>query len=319
MINEVKNPWENMHLSSTRRTDFNTQFNIFWVIDLHGSFGLLVKFNEGVVSSDFIYNIKGIFIRKIGSNDIVTDVYLFLKDNKDWEIFLSLCIDLLNVSRKCKSESELITLLKYRLKRWQKFLSQDNSLLMNEQKQMGLFAELLCLKDYIIPNFQSGSAVVSWTGPDFDKQDFSLENLFIEVKSFVSSKGAIVAISSLHQLINTIKPLFLFCVGLRRDERGLTIEDLNVSICLLLEKTGGDAKEIYESKLAQYGHMPGLSETNLYRFACDQISIYSVTADFPKITPNDVPSQIISAEYRIDLSRCEKFRTDLNYFLRKND
>jgi hypothetical protein len=40
---------------------------------------------------------------------------------------------------------------------------------MNLHKQMGLFSELLCLRDIILPRYGVEQAIISWVGPDFDK------------------------------------------------------------------------------------------------------------------------------------------------------
>ena len=38
MTNNV-NPWKNMPESSQRRVDYKTEYNLFWVTDLKGSYG----------------------------------------------------------------------------------------------------------------------------------------------------------------------------------------------------------------------------------------------------------------------------------------
>jgi hypothetical protein len=318
MTSSINNPWVKMYLSSTRRIDFKTSFNFFWVNNDLGKYGFLIKFDHPVINNEFVDKIKGLTIIKRIKETHVTDLFLLLNNNDDWQIFLSLCNDLFDISSRCQNESELIIVLNNRLKRWQKFLSQDNRTLMTEKRQMGLLTELLCLKDYIYPYFQINQAVISWVGPDFDKQDFSIEDTLIEVKSFVSSKGAIIRISSLHQLANNIKPLFLFSFGISRDENGFSIEDLISSISVLFNNTNNDSKEIFESKLAEYGYIEGITTPPFYKFRIDIVRAYSVSHNFPKILPCDVQSQITSAEYSIDLSKCGEFEVEIKSVFKPN-
>ena len=308
----MQNPWTNMHLSSTRRVDSNNRFNFFWINNERGSFGLHLNVAIPLPDVEFIDKIKGVTIIKRTFENNSGDIYLILNNNSDWEIFLTLCNDLFEFTNGCENENNLIAKFNFRLKRWQKFLSRGNSISMPETRQMGLLTELLFLRDYICPNIDIKQAIVCWVGSDFDKQDFSLSKVLVEVKSFITSKGAVIKISSLQQLVNTNKPLFLVSFGISRNENGLSILDLIDSIKSQIGEKYFESDELFESRLAEYGYIEGITETPFYKFSIDTIRAYSVTADFPKILPQDVQTQIVSVEYSIDLSKCNEFFVEID-------
>jgi hypothetical protein len=306
MINS-NNIWLNLHHGSSRRIDSKSQFNIFWICDERGRYGLRIGFSGILGENEFIDKIKGVQIIKSIRKDQGSDLYLVLNEANDWNIFYSFCSDLIDTCEKCTTEVELIAKLSKRVRRWQYFLSESKLLSMTEIQQMGLFAELQFLKEILLPNLQSGDAILSWVGCDFDKQDFSLLNSLVEVKSYISSKGSTVKISSLHQLVSDIKPLFLFAFGLTKTNNGVRIIDVihEINECL-----SDDNKDLFAQKLAQYGYIEGVTEEPFYRFNLDNVRAFAVTEDFPRIIPNQIKEQIVDVQYALDLQRCQNFRVE---------
>jgi len=311
MIEEVPNPWHGMHANATRRVDHKSIHNFHWVKDQNSRFGILVIFDTLENESELITKIQGLTIIKRIDNSVL-ELYLIINDNKDWEIFYTLCNDLVKVSADCGRPEKLIKVINNRLKRWQKFLSQGKILAMTEIQQMGLLTELHFLLNVLVPDSSATEAILAWVGPDFDKQDFSIKNAFVEIKSFISSKGPFVRISSLHQLNFTIKPLFMIACALSRSEIGISILDLIGQINGLFQETENLIREDFENKLAQYGFLFNITEPPFYKWTIDSVVAYSVIDRFPKLLSTDVPNQIISAEYTIDLSKCSEFETDIN-------
>ena len=306
----MENPWLNLEPLSSRRIDSTIMHNFFWIMDDHGRFGIRISLNQLIRLPDDAPKLKGIEIIIRNSDSGTAELYLILNNNSEWQIFLSLCNDLFDNSINCKDDEQLMTFAIGRLLKWQKFLSQNSSRAMTEQQQMGLITELVCLKDFIIPNFSIQESILSWVGPDFDKQDFSLEAFFIEVKSYISSKGSIVRISSLGQLNNSIKPLYLLAFGISRTENGFTVPAIVDSLKGII---GIDLinLEVFENKLAQYGYIENFTEPPFYSYKTDIVTSYTVSDDFPKILSGQVKPQITAAEYSIDLARCSDFEMNL--------
>ena len=46
MTDEIKNPWENMEISTQRRVNIDTQRDYFWMTDLQGNYGFYLKKRE---------------------------------------------------------------------------------------------------------------------------------------------------------------------------------------------------------------------------------------------------------------------------------
>ncbi len=311
MTNSTNNPWNSIHNSAKRRVDAKHRFNIFWLVNEKGKYGLAIILDNLYGNYEFIDHIKGVsIIRKLNKNS-PGEIYLVVNRNEDWEIFLALCLDLIQVSAKCETAERLIKHVNGRLKRWQLFLSNDNRLTLSLQKQMGLLAELIVLRDLVMPSFPISYGLNSWVGADYDKQDFALSNSTLEVKSYITTKGEIVKISSLHQL-EDLRPLFLVAIGFTINPQGISILDVIHEINEEINEDDFESKEIFDNKLAAYGYIDGVTPEPFYQFTSDAINAYKVIEGFPRILSNDVKPQILSVEYTIDLRRCLEFRLELN-------
>jgi len=315
MTRRNENPWENMAESSQRRIDSETLHNLFWITDLLGNYGFCLRRNRIFEHFENTVNLKGISILKRNSQDGFGELFLILNKKEDWQIFYALCKDLVTAACRYDSEDQMISAVEVRLRRWQQLLKQERKQEMTIEKQMGLFAELLCLRDIIAMKTGIRQAVFSWVGPEFDKQDFLIDNAVIEVKSYRTSKGAVVHITSAHQLHSEKEPLFLVSYGLTLSDNGLSIEDIIQDIKELLGKGSSDALDVFENKLMEYGYIPEIINEPLYQFIVDKRRAFFVSDEFPKIFPCHIKSQIISVSYCIDLSKCAEYEVTSDSFL----
>ena len=87
MTNNV-NPWKNMPESSQRRVDYKTEYNLFWVTDLKGSYGFWLQTVEVFKKTDDTVKLKGISVLKRNSKKNYGEFFLILNKKEDWEIFL---------------------------------------------------------------------------------------------------------------------------------------------------------------------------------------------------------------------------------------
>ena len=200
-MTNTSNPWQDMQESTQRRIKSNTPHNLFWITDLEGNYGFLLQSKDLFTDVKSPANLKGIQLLKRNSTYKYGELFLVLNDKEDWQIFYTLCNDLTSITDNYDSDKAMISAVEVRLKRWQQLLQQDRNQIMNLQRQMGLFCELLCLRDIILPKYGVEQAIISWVGADFDKQDFLLDNAIIEIKSYKTSKGQTAYISSIKQLI----------------------------------------------------------------------------------------------------------------------
>lgn len=206
----ISNPWLSMGTLSQRRVDtITSKHNLFWIIDDINNYGLYFKTTNKFSVEPSKLNLKGIRVLKRNTNDGVCEFCIVLNDQSDWQIFLLLCNDLIVVANKYFDEVKMINSVEMRLVKWQKLLKQNKNNEMTIERQMGLFSELMFLKDILIPNLGIKNSINSWVGAEFDKQDFLIDHSAIEVKSYKTSKGSIITISSALQL-QSEKDFFIF-------------------------------------------------------------------------------------------------------------
>jgi len=310
MINN-RNPWLNMKESAQRRVESVNTHSIYWITDLEGKYGFCLQSKNIFKDIKPPASLKGISVLKRNSNHKNGELFLVLNKKEDWQIFHTLCEDLISITHKYDNDEAMIAAVEVRLKRWQQLLRYERNIVLSLEAQMGLFSELLTLKEILVPKVGIEQSVISWVGADFDKQDFLLANAIIEVKSYRTSKSPIVHISSLQQLYSDKEPLYLLTYGLTQADNGMSIDILVNDVYELLENKSAEVRDIFDNKLIEYGFIPELIEKSLFKFIVDKRRIYDITDEFPKILPQDVSSQILTVKYSIDLLQCSEFEVDI--------
>lgn len=315
MMTNGINPWANMSASSQRRIDFKTHHNLFWVKDFHGNYGFCLQTKNRFNIDENTIRLKGISIIKRNIDKENVELFLILGKEQDWEIFLALCGDLIAATKKYDSDLEMINAVENRLKRWQQLLKQVKNQELTIEKQMGLFSELMSLRDFVARKNGMKSAILSWVGPQLDKQDFLLDDMVIEVKSHRTSKGDYAHISSHMQLNSEKEPFYLFSYALTSSENGLSIEDISQSIINQLVGESNDVIDLFNSKLMEYGYIPEIIKEPLQKFIVDKLKIFHLSDTFPKISSGDVRSEIVAVKYTIDLSQCSDYEVKIESLL----
>lgn len=312
MTRPLENPWHNMQSDTARRVDVETRHDFFWITDIESRYGLLIRFKFVLSDIEIENKVKGISVVKASDGDL-GKLYFILNNNKDWEIFLSVCTDLVLMANQCQDEIRMIAVINQRIRRWQRFLSENNTACMPEILQMGLLTELYCLFYSLIPAFVYKESILGWVGPDADKKDFSLSDFFIEVKSFISSKGRIVKISSLQQLDHKIKPLFLVSYGLTKTDHGISVIDMISAINNNIPVEDHETRDIFENRLAAYGFIQNITEAPFYTYTVDLSKSYLVSDSFPKISSVSIDARIVTVQYSLDLAKCASHEAPLPF------
>jgi hypothetical protein len=313
----TNNPWENMSSSKRRRIDTTSGHNIFWMTDLNGNYGFYLQSNILFENTSIQLNIKGISTYKRNTENY-GELFLVLNDNEEWQLFLVLCEDLISITHKYDNENAMINAVENRLSRWQKLLKYEKTEDMSVEKQMGLFTELICIQTILQEKIGLKNAINSWVGADFDKQDFLLDDLIIEVKSFKTSKSPLIKISSKYQLYSEKEPIYLLTYGLTQTDNGKTIKCLFNELKKMMHEDY-EIIEIFEDKLIQYGFAPYNENQKLYSFIVDSSHLYYIRDNFPKLTPLDMRSEITKVNYTIDLTHCSDYLTTVEEIFTKKD
>lgn len=305
-------PWDEMPPNSQRRVNGVELHSLFWLKDIGGRYGFYVNLNFlNHTNQSYVNDLKGISITRRSTND-KSELILFLEHPDEYlDIFFALCKDLIDVVLREKNEAFLIDIIEQRITKWHQFLKLKSRHEFSIETQMGLFGELQCMLDFVIPKAGIKDSIFSWVGPDFDKQDFLLSDKILEVKTYRTSKAPIVTISSAYQLYSEKEKLFLVAYGISQCENGKTILDLISDINQYLKDEAFEVRDLFEKKLLEYGYFPN-EKHELYSFITDVVHAYEISKEFPKITPIELHHDIVQVKYKIDLLKCKQFEVKLN-------
>lgn len=242
------------------------------------------------------------------------DIYqlrLVLRNQDHADIFGSLCANLIEATRGIEQEKarEAVPIVLSRLARWQGMLRPGSSELLPENAQIGLYGELLFLRDVAAIRFPLEEAVRSWRGPYGDEQDFSLGSALVEVKTQRDTADRKLGVSSLEQLDTVSGPVFICHQTLGDGDDpafGCSLGQLVAEIVAATRADGAVATDTFLAALYETGY----SDRDEYMSPCRSLGIrtvYRVTEGFPRIVPSMVDSGVLRAQYTVAISAVEPF------------
>lgn len=303
----MSNPWENLtRLTKYRVKDVNVHL-AFWIVDGKNRVGLMIQGNESSFTEDHLITLKGIDVI-LDTTSAPNKLILLLNSRDDLEIFEVLCRDLISVLATNETDADMISKVALRLLRWKKLLQQDTINNFSLQKQMGLFGELIFLKEVLREHIGLENSIRFWGGPKFEKQDFILQSSAIEIKTYKTSSEKIIEISSKEQLYTPKENLYLTVYALSENPNGYTVKDLVDD--MFIDISDLTIRDIFLDKIEDYGYIPEIIKEPLIPFIVDQRSFYKVEKEFPRIIPSDISLGIKKIKYSIDLSTCDLYRVD---------
>lgn len=226
--------------------------------------------------------------------------------NSSLDMFKYIFKDILNSVNFNISEQKSLVDLCTRYEHWQQLLSRlpDS---FGRLKQQGLLAELLVLRDNLIPNYGLEKALDMWQGPKGAKQDFILPEGWIEVKSTNFGKREIY-ISSLEQLDTPINAGELTVITLQESN---AYDSSAICLSTVIDEIESEINDDliaidFKEKLLLVGYGQN-KENELYFRVCD-IENYSVNEEFPKIKRNDISTAITKVSYTLNLEAISNFK-----------
>ena len=230
---------------------------------------------------------------------------LQLIQNEYEEEFLCLGWDIITYSN---NENNPVDALIKRYLSWQRLLQYAGKNIMSFSRQKGLIGELLFLKQSI-ERYGIDYSLISWTGPDGSDQDFIYQDTWNEVKA-VSLAAEAVKISSLEQLCQETEgtlTVFVLEKTTPGNDRIILPHLVSEIRSKFEEKT--ELQDMFDLKLFKYGYRKRDEmeyEKNCFRYV-DKVD-YVVNDNFPKLTRDNVASEIVAGEYTLSLVAIEKFR-----------
>ena len=231
-----------------------------------------------------------------------------LKEARFGDVFTALTGDLLRRIAEAVDPASQIRVFVGQLARWQRFLSSTIDAL-SEESQRGLYGELYCLREYLIPKIGT-TAVNGWKGFAGAHQDFQFETGAVEVKTTLAKQPQVIRISSERQLDSrSWVALFLNVIALDvHDVGGDSLPKMVAAVRAKLCKDAS-ANELFEDALLAVGY----HDIHVTRYAergykVRNVGFFKIAPHFPRLVEADMPTGVGDVNYALSVSACEKYR-----------
>lgn len=266
-----------------------------------------------------IPNINGIafdYKEILGKQDVISCLTMS-QSNNDSILFDIVVNNIIQELKNLKLKSKKNEAIKSCVIKWRQFFKRDNEIIMSENKQQGLFSELVLLEKMIIK--YGPQAVLSWTGCEKEQHDFYIGNNAIEVKSSSKRQPYQIEISSEYQLDkgDVAGNLLLYSLFVKKSKAdGENICDIIHRIEGLLQ---GELSYINEfrNKLFLVGYLEEMREFYTYCFRKRDVKIFDVTDEFPCISRRNIMIGISHVKYSLSVDKCEGFEISEEEFWTK--
>ena len=221
------------------------------------------------------------------------------------EVFRSLADDLVRALASAESAADVVALLVARLVMWQEFLRRFGARGMSREAQLGLFGELVFLRDYLLQVIPPRSALDAWAGGRRAAQDFQTSRGSVEVKTTAAATPHSIRIANLRQLDDRgLAALFVCLVQVSESDDGSeTLSDCIGRLRQRLLPHGAD----FTTRLLEAGYVEAHRDLYQVRYSVDSVRFYRVGEGFPRLLPPDVPDGVEEVAYSVALAGCREF------------
>ena len=274
---------------------------------------LMLRVRTYSIKKDLIFpKSLGFEVRQVrleGDDSSYVTIQLILSNSRYSDIFTSLVQDIVDRLTLIPAETDAVKEFIARLRQWQAFLEKYPPEGLSQSKQQGLYGELWCLRQTLIPQLGACYAVQSWTGPNGTQQDFQLPNCAIEVKTTLAKQHQKLSISSERQLDDTnTGTLLLYHLSLdSRQGRGESLVEIIATIRTLIAEDL-TAQTQFEALLLAIGYLD--TQAHLYEgtgYSIRESNYFKVVDDFPRILESDLRNGIGDVRYTISVAECKRF------------
>jgi hypothetical protein len=237
---------------------------------------------------------------------------LSLSDAADFRNFALMCKSLMLATDKLaptQSGKGLLQAIK-EVHRWQEMLRRRTDCLLSKGERIGLFGELLFLRDVLSDRIGWNAAIKCWNGPNGHEQDFVVAGTIFEVKTQVVTADRRIRISSEDQL-DPVQGRILLCnQGIAPLPSAAPVaRTLNALISEIRDafaEAGVGALELLEIALLEAGYREQ-SEYNEESWILVDRIFYEVSGEFPRIERGDLRPGVEMVNYSIRVSECVPF------------
>lgn len=317
MIQSSEDPWrsiaapQNEGLLSMRRSSEVGPWDFYWARDIDRRCLLVLRADPSAMPATRLPRLKGLeLLIQPAEHDGKSGFVLRLLDQSLKDIFLRLCLDVIDSSFGAISEADAVARALARTWRWHHLLRGGRGLL-DPAEQMGLMGELRLLERFFIPHVKMADSISAWRGPLGEAQDFCSAGIAVECKARGRGTDARVRISSeqqldcsQHSILFLALTAFEFC-GIDQ-QSGLTVSDLahrvRTQVLAADEHVVGRFDAMLESA--------GFSDNDDYSAWTWQeagFTLFEVRSGFPGLVPAGLPAGVLNVQYDLSLPHCADF------------
>lgn len=298
-------------LLRTRRVDPRHPLDFFYgkdfegrfIFSCHGSFSI-----ENLPKPPSLTGVNISFLQGPSANEL----RLVLLEETQRDIFRALCANLMSTTMKLQKGEDTsgIKLILNRLQRWQELLKARKEKLLSITEVIGLYGELIFLRDFFLSKLSPFEALAAWRGTSGDEQDFIFGKWLLEVKTQLATADRKLQISSMDQL-DTLSGQVLLCYQTLAvaEKKILGAESLNSlisSISNQISNISQSAVDLFQSVLIDFGYMER-EEYDFVSYILASRTYFEVGEGFPRIVPSIVPLGVEDVRYCIRVAICEPF------------
>ncbi|EKN4736851.1 PD-(D/E)XK motif protein [Yersinia enterocolitica] len=303
----LRQQWEGIDYKDGGFLQINIQHSLEWYIGYQSisQRTLLLLSNMDI---DSIESSKSILVsrrrREFDNRWILT---FELLRNEQQDVFAILCCDIINYSCFVAAEQEALSLVTARYRQWAKLLESQKKGVMDEHMRKGLLGELLFLEKYMDSCHSILYAINGWSGPEGSDQDFMYSEGWYEIKT-VGISSSNVTISSLEQLdCDELGELVIMRIDKVSPSKPNAIS-LNDIVNRIRKKLSinSEATEVFQQKLISYGYIE-LQEYSETKYHFSKTQRYVVNESFPRLIKENVPNEIVSSSYELNLPSLDKW------------
>jgi hypothetical protein len=188
---------------------------------------------------------------------------------------------------------------------WKKMFYNLKKDVLSENEIMGLIGELLFLHKDLAINYGMETALKAWSGSDKTHKDFSINDVWFEVKS-TKSNSLTIRINSLEQLDSDIDGFLIIYEFEKMSEEfeGYSLNNVIRDILILIDES---LQDLFLEKLRNFGY--NYDDTyDKFMFRLTSSSKMIVNSDFPRIQKSDLSNSIVKVEYDLLKQNLKKFK-----------
>ena len=292
-----------------RRADPSHPFNFFWAKNHKARFLFAFEYDEKISVPDRRPKLQGIQLVDSMVGGTPSKLVMELIDSGNKEIFLRLCMDIMESTRDCRNEKEALSTLIRRTWRWHTMLKGGRDQSLGPEQQKGLIGELRVLELAFLPLFGAWDALNFWHGPSGAPKDFSAGGSAVESKARRGSARPFLQVSSEHQLdYESVDRLFLAVTNVDESSAdipsSLTLTDYVRRIADCVAESDPGSLGLLESKLHEAGYRTEHDYSDC-SWKVGETRWFDLCAGFPCLIASDLAAGTRDVEYKIDLNACD--------------